>query len=156
MRSVIIPAIAGVLCRNKLTVADLVPGDEVSGYDSYNRRVAFAKIVSIEKLPDSPKVLVPITRFMTLTLLTETVILTPYGERHLADAKSQLTGYCYKDPKKLLIREVQTIIESRDTVETVRLFWDGPEYIWTDGVLVGEKVKGVTVDSLPKGITVTI
>ncbi len=156
MRNVIIPVEGWILCRGKFSVGELEPGDEISGYDSYNRRVAFAKIVAIEKLPSAPKISVPINRFKTITLVADTVVLTPFGERSLANAKSQLVGYCYQNPKNILTRDIQTLIESKEPVEVVRLTWEGPEYIWMGGILVGEKVKGVTVDTIPEGIMVTI
>lgn len=139
MRNVILPVTAGVLCHNKLSVQDLVPGDCVSGYDTYNRRVTMARIVSIEPLPPVPKIRVPLTRFMTVTLTAKTVILTPNGERTLAQNVNRITGYCYKNPKNLLVREVDAIMECKETVEVVRLTWDEPDYIWTDGILVGAK-----------------
>jgi hypothetical protein len=156
MRSVIIPARAGVLCPHKMIAAELEPGDSVGGYDTYNRRVVSARIISIEKLPDAPKILVPISHFKTLTLVADTVVLTPYGERIFPQAKRQLMGYCYHNPKKLLTREVQTIIESKETVETVKLVWEGPEYIWTDGILVGTEVKGITADASIEDIRATV
>jgi len=76
---------------------------------------------------------------MTVTLTAKTVILTPNGERTLAQNVNRITGYCYKNPKNLLVREVDAIMECKETVEVVRLTWDEPDYIWTDGILVGAK-----------------
>lgn len=139
MRCVIVPARAGILCPNKLVVAELQSGDIVSGYDNYGRRVVNARIVSLEKLANQPRVSVPISRFQTLTLVADTVALTPTGEKALRQGIRQFMGYCYKSPKNLLIRDVDTIIESKEEIKVVKLAWEGADYIWTDGILIGTK-----------------
>jgi spore coat polysaccharide biosynthesis protein SpsF (cytidylyltransferase family) len=98
-----------------------------------------AEIVSIEPLQPKSKIRVPLSRFMTLALTADTVLLTPNGERTLAQNPSRITGYCNKNPKNLLIRDIEVIRECKEAIEVVRLTWDAPDYIWTDGILVGAK-----------------
>lgn len=137
MRSAIVPVQAGILCPHKITVADLIPGDCINGYDPYRRRVTSACITSIEPMPVSKKILATMLRFQTQLLIPETIIYTPHGERSLADARHELYGYCYENPKNLIIRQVDSLIETGEQVDTIKLTWESPDYIWLNGILVG-------------------
>lgn len=137
MRNVILPTSASILCRNKLRVGELTPGDVVSGYDWQHRRVVMVTILEVNAVPPMLKVTIPISHFKTLNLVHDTVVLTSSGERAVKRGGHTYTGYCQENPKLLVSRLIENVLETRDEIETVELVWDHPEYIWTDGILVG-------------------
>lgn len=146
MRHVVVPTLALIICRGKHVVADLVPGDQVQGYDYRNRRIGMATLTAINRVEAAKEVLLPIEHYKMIHFTRETVGLTPAGSEKTLVETRQYIGYCHENPGKLLTRNFSPAIDQAKltefvdglaTTEAVELQWEWPEYIWFEGILVG-------------------
>ena len=139
MRQVTLPLSAMILSPGKCCVAELRPGDRVNGYDIQQRRVTVAHIIEVEPV-ESAEVVITFQQYRTVSFVVDSVGLTITGEWPMSKANllTRYMGYCTKDQKSMLERPIKVIGRSLDhVVKAVRLTWEGPKYIWSNGILVG-------------------
>lgn len=136
MRHVILPISAMILCRGKLLVSELVPGDKVQGFDYHGKRLALATITDVRPVPPAQRVVVPINRYKMVPITKETVGLSGDGREQPVMHTRSAMGFC-QDQLKVIVRELGPPIEFDELIEAVELQWLWPEYIWFEGILVG-------------------
>jgi hypothetical protein len=137
MRHVILPVLARISCRNKVLAEHLQIGDQVQAYDYRSSKLMMTTIIAVNPVDPVQKILTPINGWRIVALANETVALSPQGECTLSDKPRQFIGFCQKNPIKLLLRGVGPCLEYNEEWAAVELIWDGPQYIWAEGILVG-------------------
>ena len=136
MRQVILPKNALIYCTGKFDAGLLVSGDRIQGYDYRNRKPVMITIAYAKPMPPQNKVVI-LTDLVTLNFCATTVLLTPYGERLPKDKPRELVRYCGLSPKIPRMREVLNQIDYNINVDAVKLVWECPDYIISQGILVG-------------------
>ena len=139
MRHVILPVSAMILCRGKFLVSELVPGDQVQGFDYRGRRLAMATITSVIVVPPAQRVLVPITKHKMVPVTKETIGLAETGLELPIMVCRKVLGFC-QDRLQVIVRELGFPIVTEEIVEAVELQWEWPDYIWFEGILVGTEL----------------
>jgi hypothetical protein len=136
MRHVILSELSVILAPGGKHITELVAGDTVQGYDPNTRRVVMATLSNIEKLPEH----LPVPRAMAsgyrvIPILNKTMAMTPSGLKPLGEGS--FVGHCNTNPSKLLVRDIGYPTEPGQLYDIIELFWEGQDYIWADGLLVG-------------------
>jgi len=140
MRRVILPVMAQISGRTKHFVENLQNGDQIQGYDYRNGKVALVTLTSVSVIKPVQKILLTVPGFRIIAVTRDTKMLSPQGECTVFDKPRQLIGFCQKNPINLLEREVGHFIEYAALWEVKELRWEGPQYIWAEGMLVGEEL----------------
>lgn len=139
MRHVILPLTAMILAPGKMCASDVRVSDRIGGYDLWNRRPELATISSVEHV-ETTGIVITLGGYMTLMFATDCFGLTTSGE--IALAKSALStkfiGYCHANQRNLIERAVLVISEPKP-VQAVRFTWNQPDYLWSNGILVGHE-----------------
>ena len=136
MRHVILSELSMILSPGGKHLTELVAGDSVRGYDQQNRRVLLVTLTKVEKL--SEQSIVPramVTGYRVIPALDKTMALTSCGVRPLTEG--QFIGHCNTNPSKLLVRTVDFRAHTSQLYDIIELSWEGADYIWADGLLVG-------------------
>ncbi len=138
MRQVILPYNAQIIHNGKLFVNELVPGDLITGYDLRNKMLKSVSILEITPLEVAKKLLLLQVYNKPVCFVDETVCYTPHGEKSLAERPINFIGFCRHNPKVLTLRTRLNVLDFPGvTIPAFLLKWDSPDYIWSEGILVG-------------------
>lgn len=122
----------------KYAIGELASGDRIVGYDYDQKRVCEADIQSVEEVQGTV-VRVALRQVGLVYWCQETRTLTPLGDMTV-DQCERFLGYCYSNPRQLVVREAECVMPCKEQVKVYRVVWNGPRYIWAGGVLVGSDV----------------